>query len=92
MGSLQNSENEFRELTGRPPGTLAVARLSSKDYFDLTIDADLGDTWFITLSVENLFDEDPPFVGGGSVQDANTDPLTYDILGRRYFLRIGASM
>ena len=40
----------------------------------------------LNLGAENLFDEDPPLLGNAA-RDANTDPTTYDILGRRYFLR-----
>ena len=91
IDSLRNSENEFRELNGQPPGILAVERLPSKSYFDLTIDAALNETWDLTFGIVNLMDEDPPFVGDGSRSSANTDPFTYDILGRRYFLNVGVS-
>ena len=92
IDGMQNSENEFRELTGQPPGIPAVARLPNKNYFDLSVDADLGDTWFLTVGIINLFDEDPPFIGDGSSESANTDPRTYDVLGRRYFVRVGISL
>ncbi len=43
----------------------------------------------LTLGVANLLDEEPPIFttdGGAGVQ-SNTDPSTYDVLGRRYFLQ-----
>lgn len=92
IDSMQNSENEFRALTGRPAGSPAVERLPSKNYFDLTINTDLSEDWLLTFGIVNLFDEAPPFVGDGSTLSANTDPRTYDILGRRYFLRLGLSL
>lgn len=91
VDSMRNGENEFRELSGQQPGVPAVARLPSRNYFDLSIDAEIADGWNLTFGVVNLFDESPPFVGDGSRQSANTDPTTYDILGRRYFLRVGMS-
>ena len=35
--------------------------------------------------VNNLFDEDPPYYTNWI--DQNTDPFTYDLLGRRYFVK-----
>jgi outer membrane receptor protein involved in Fe transport len=54
----------------------------------------LTGSWAITddislmLGIDNLTDEDPPIYtadNGAGVQ-SNTDPSTYDVLGRRYFL------
>ncbi len=87
VDSLLNSYNETREATGQQPGILAIPSLPSKSYFDLTLDAELGDRWYLTLGIVNLLDESPPLVADGDVQKANTDPTTYDTLGRRYFLR-----
>ena len=58
------------------------------DYFDLTTRVAVSDELTITLSVQNLFDEEPPIVGGeaGSTtfNSGNTFPSTYDALGRRF--------
>lgn len=40
-----------------------------------------------SLGVDNLFDKKPPFVK--SYTDANTDTMTYDLLGRRWHARMG---
>lgn len=82
-----NAEDEFRAAADQPPPTLAVKKVGSEDYFDLSLDTDVGDRINVKLGVENLFDEAPPFLGSGN-QAANTDPKTYDTLGRSYFLRL----
>ena len=52
------------------------------DYFDLIGSYDLTDNLSLRFTVNNITDEQPPFYTP-SVQ-ANTDPSTYDVLGRRY--------
>lgn len=39
----------------------------------------------VALGVDNLFDKEAPYVA--SWTDANTDTMTYDLLGRRWYLR-----
>jgi outer membrane receptor for ferrienterochelin and colicin len=39
----------------------------------------------VAVGVDNLFDKSAPFVS--SWTDANTDTMTYDLLGRRWYLR-----
>ena len=89
VGEMNSAVSEFREASGGPPAVLAVERVGAVDYFDLTVDAVLDRTWSVRAGIVNLFDKSPPFLGSGN-QDANTDPRTYDTLGRRYFLRITA--
>ena len=63
-------------------------RISAFDYFDLTGRFAIDDHLTITLSVQNLFDKQPPIVGNtiGSTtfNSGNTYPSTYDALGRRF--------
>ena len=86
IGALTNAESEVSDLNGEPPPMLAVPRIPSANYFDLTLAWDVNEHLSLNLGAENLFDEDPPLLGS-EARDANTDPTTYDILGRRYFLR-----
>lgn len=58
------------------------------DYFDLIGSYDLTDNITLRATVNNVSDEQPPFYTP-SVQ-ANTDPSTYDVLGRRYTVGITA--
>jgi len=41
----------------------------------------------LSLGLDNVFDKKPPFIQ--SYTDANTDTMTYDLLGRRWYARIG---
>ncbi len=52
--------------------------------FDYTLDA-LGETR-LTAGFTNLTDEAPPYIDPGF--NANTDPNTYRVFGRGYFLRL----
>ena len=45
----------------------------------------VGDT-MLTLGITNVTDEAPPYIDRGF--NANTDPTTYRMFGRGYFLRI----
>jgi outer membrane receptor protein involved in Fe transport len=75
-----------------PAGTTAVlpefASIKPYDYFDFTIRARPTDNLTLTLTVQNLFDRQPPIVGANagpaSFNAGNTYPSTYDVLGRRF--------
>ena len=57
------------------------------DYFDLTFGYSFDGTMeglFLRAGVTNLTDQEPIIYP--SNQQSNTDPSTYDTLGRRYFL------
>ena len=69
------------------------AKIPSQSYFDLSINANVGNSISWRLGVNNLFDRDPPLVTSGSgafgasacagtVCNGNTYPGTYDSLGR----------
>ncbi len=52
--------------------------------FDYTLDA-FGETR-VSLGITNISDEAPPYIDPGF--NANTDPNTYRVFGRGYFLRL----
>jgi iron complex outermembrane receptor protein len=52
--------------------------------FDYTLDV-MGETR-LTAGFTNLTDEAPPYIDPGF--NANTDPNTYRMFGRGYFLRL----
>ncbi|MFJ6023392.1 TonB-dependent receptor domain-containing protein [Brevundimonas sp. NPDC092305] len=62
--------------------------IPSKDYFDLNASWAINDTVSLRATVNNLTDEEPAIYAPG-VQ-ANTDPSTYDTLGRRYSVGLTA--
>lgn len=76
----------------RRVGEITVANttevLPSIDYFDLNGSWSVNDTVALRAGVNNLTDEQPNVFDPG-VQ-ANTDPSTYDVLGRRYYVGLTA--
>ena len=65
-------------------------RIEAKDYFDLTTRFNVAENLTFTAGIQNLFDIEPPLVGGeaGSTtyNSGNTFPSTYDAIGRRYVM------
>jgi len=55
-------------------------------YHDLSAGYEFASGVRVRAAVNNLFDEDPPFVNSGSI--SNTDSDTYRLLGRMYFLEL----
>lgn len=55
----------------------------SYDLYDATVSYRLNDMFLFRGGVNNLLDEEPPIVGGTVGQ---TQPGTYDIIGRYYYL------
>jgi iron complex outermembrane receptor protein len=79
-----DSDNELR-----PPEQHydeAVAKLDSENYLDFNLSLDLSDAATLSFTVTNLTDNSPPLLGGNAIS-MNTDPGTYDVLGRRYQAR-----
>lgn len=52
-------------------------------YHDISGFYMLNDTVSLQAGVNNLFDKQAPYYTGNN--DSNTDPYTYDVLGRRFF-------
>jgi iron complex outermembrane receptor protein len=59
--------------------------VSSIVYHDLSGSYDVTNTVRMSAGVNNIFDEEPPYFTGNN--DSNTDPYTYDVLGRYFFVR-----
>ena len=79
--------------TGVAPTSPTFSRLpTTPSYMNhrLTVGWEPKDWVNMTLGIDNLFDKDPVIFATNSragVQ-ANTDPSTYDVLGRRFFLDV----
>lgn len=61
-------------------------------YHDLSAQWQYKKQYTVTIGINNLADKDPPIYttdAQAGIQ-TNTDPSTYDVLGRRYFLSLGA--
>ena len=83
------------EQTEEPLDTVYLplfSHVDAYDYFDLSGSWTVNDIVDLSLTVNNLLDEQPPFVGntiGSTAQNfANTFPSNYDVLGR--FFTFGA--
>jgi outer membrane receptor protein involved in Fe transport len=68
--------------------TCTAVSPSAVSYYDLTASWKITDNYEINGGVLNLSDKQPPFFT--SFIQANTDPSTYDVLGRRWFVGIRA--
>ena len=60
-------------------------------YHDITARWSPNETWEVQLGVNNIADKAPPtYTTDAQVGiQSNTDPSTYDVLGRRAFLSVG---
>jgi outer membrane receptor protein involved in Fe transport len=67
---------------------LAVKRIPTVHYFDLSGKIDVTERMSINFSVYNMFDRSPPVVGQDRVAFANSIVGQYDRLGRRF--QVGA--
>jgi len=67
----------------RPPSTTADAVAESMLYTDL-VGSFYWNAMRLTGGINNLFDEDPPYFHSNF--NANTEPGTYDVIGRRLFV------
>jgi outer membrane receptor protein involved in Fe transport len=70
------------------------SRIGAQSYFDSTLMFDVNKQFGLRIGIENMFDKDPPNVGGTAggtaYNSANTFPGVYDSLGRTFFA--GASV
>ena len=78
------------ELGFDPESVVPITdNISAESYWDLFFNLQLGDSWEVFGGIENLGDEEPPILASNQI-DANTDPTTYDVMGRSYFVGIRA--
>jgi len=59
----------------------------SVTYHSAQVKYAFNDAFDVSFGVDNLFDKQAPFIQ--SYTDANTDTMTYELLGRRWYARIG---
>ncbi len=71
----------------------AVTSVESYLYHDLVGRWQANDMISLSLGITNIGDKDPPIYTTSAQAgiQSNTDPSTYDVLGRRYFLNITAN-
>ncbi len=69
------------------PGDLGYS-MPDVFYHNAQIAFDVADNYRFSFGVDNVFDRDAPFVR--SWTDANTDTMTYDLMGRRFYVGVRA--
>jgi outer membrane receptor protein involved in Fe transport len=73
----------------------AYESIKAYDYFDLNGSWQVSKNFKVSLTVNNLFDKQPPFtgtgIGPGATNFGNTFPTAYDIIGRRYTATVQAN-
>jgi iron complex outermembrane receptor protein len=67
------------------PSSCYAPTVDSIMYHDLSGYYDLTNNISLSAGVNNLLDEKPPYYTGSN--DSNTDPYTYDVMGRYFFVR-----
>lgn len=75
--------------TAPAPSTVAVPRIGSTSYVDLSFSYDISERYKLWGGVNNLLDNGPPLLGTRQERN-NTWPDTYDVIGTEFFL--GASL
>lgn len=84
-GTVTNASGANSALAGQ---TFNFNHIPAYDYFDLSFTFDVTKHYQLVLGMTNVFDRQPPVVGGqaGSTtaNSGNTFPSTYDPLGRAF--------
>jgi outer membrane receptor protein involved in Fe transport len=68
------------------PGVATTLEAGSVVYFDLSAAIRLRDNLEFYGGIDNLTDVQPPILGFNFGGDANTDPVLWDVIGRRFFI------
>jgi len=76
---IGDADSQFRRIGATKPG------VGSATYHNLEGSYRFNDQLVVRGGVNNLFDKEPPYYTDAI--DQNTDPFTYDLLGRRYFVK-----
>lgn len=75
-------------VNGNGPAFGNFGQIGARHYFDFAGRAAVTDQLSLTLTIQNLLDRKPPFVGTGigttAFNSGNTYPSTYDTIGRRF--------
>jgi iron complex outermembrane receptor protein len=78
----------WRHIAGMTDYSDSSEKIPAIDYFDLNGTWRVTPTYEIRGGVTNVADKDPPTFT--SYVQANTDPSTYDVLGRRFYVGVKA--
>lgn len=87
IGEMQHRNDRIAEIAGAPddPGADGV---DATTYWDLSTTYEIAENTVLRAGVLNLFDQEAREYAPSI--DANTDPSTYDVIGRRFFVGLNA--
>lgn len=77
---IGSTEDDLITVGGFSSSDLVVSEIDEEYYLDLSASYTFGDNFDTTLVLRNVFDTEPTALGGSQDQ-ANTFPSTYDLLG-----------
>jgi outer membrane receptor protein involved in Fe transport len=75
---IGSADSQFVRIGATAPGVPAVTYSAVEGRYNFT------DNFLMRVGIRNLFDKQPPYYTDPI--DQNTDPFTYDLLGRKYFV------
>ena len=78
IGAADDVNGSDADPLGKSVEVITYSDLSATYMFSSSLSASVG--------IDNLFDEAAPYLT--SSNDANTDVMTYDLLGRRGFVKV----
>jgi iron complex outermembrane receptor protein len=78
-------------IVGFPDPNLAIPSVDDEHYLDLGLSYAFRDNLTVRFGVNNLLDNDPPFMAD-AVWDINTAMSLYDVFGRSYYLTLSAQL
>ena len=94
--SIQGRWRYIGPVSADPGTPILVSRIPSYSFFDTNVSFDVSKQYTFRLGVSNLFNVNPPVVGGvaGSAgsNSGNTFPNVYDALGRTFFAGISLKL
>lgn len=73
-----SADSQFVRIGATAPGVPAITYSGLEGRYNFT------DNFLMRVGIRNLFDKQPPYYTDPI--DQNTDPFTYDLLGRKYFV------
>jgi outer membrane receptor protein involved in Fe transport len=85
IDGMKNSVALSERFFGFPPPNLAIPKIGSEHYLDLSFNYDFQERVSIYGGIYNLLENDPPLLASQQTE-SNTDPSLYDPIGRRFFL------
>lgn len=91
IGRVENGGPAGSPQDSLPDGSTSglILRYGARVYNDLSIGYNLAPiNTRLDFGVNNIFDKEAPLFYGNNTLNANTDPSTYDLMGRYYYARV----